>query len=387
MGDLKLLFITTSYPTKEQPVNGVFVREHAKAVQLCNDVAVLHCVVKNSNLKGLWRIEQDSDESINEGIPTWRVWRRRLPIRMISYFNFIWSIQRGFRHIVSTGFRPDIIHAHIYEAGVPAILIGKLYNIPVVITEHSSAFPRRLLSGNAILKAKFAFRQAKFVFPVSSALQKAIEGYGIRARFRILPNVVDTSVFYPSQKAKEVSNPKRILFAGLLVPIKGIPYLLKALAQLNRQRGDWQLDIVGDGPSRIEYEHLAQQLGISYKVIFNKTKSKKEVAEFMRQADLFVLPSLAETFSVGTAEALATGIPVLATRSGGPEEFVTEERGLLIPPGNTEALFKGLDYMLNNLERFNTEQISHYATEHFSPERVGKQLQRVYLECIAGRKG
>jgi glycosyltransferase involved in cell wall biosynthesis len=387
MGSVKVLFITTWYPTKKQPVSGVFVREHAKAVRLCNDVVVLHCVVKNSNLKGLWRIEQDTDESINEGIPTWRVCRRRLPIRIISYFNFIWSILRGFRHIVSTGFRPDIIHAHIYEAGVPAILIGKLYNIPVVITEHNTAFPRRLLSGNAILKAKFAFRQAQFVFPVSSALQKAIEGYGIRARFRILPNVVDTSVFYPSQKAKEVSNPKRILFAGLLVPIKGIPYLLKALAQLNRQRGDWQLDIVGDGPSRIEYEHLAQQLGISYKVIFNKTKSKKEVAEFMRQADLFVLPSLAETFSVGTAEALATGIPVLATRSGGPEEFVTEERGLLIPPGNTEALFKGLDYMLNNLERFNTEQISHYATEHFSPERVGKQLQRVYLECIAGRKG
>lgn len=387
MGSLKVLFITTWYPSKEQPVGGVFVREHAKAVRLCNDVVVLHCAVKNSNLKGLWRIEQDTDESINEGIPTWRVCRRRLPIRIISYFNFIWSILRGFQHIVSTGFRPDIIHAHIYEAGVPAILIGKFYNIPVVITEHNTAFPRRLLSGNAILKAKFAFKQAKFVLPVSSSLQKAIEGYGIRARFRILPNVVDTSVFYPSPKAKEVSNPKRILFTGLLVPIKGIPYLLKALAQLNRQRGDWQLNIVGDGPSRIEYVHLVEQLGITQKVTFHGTKSKQEVAEFMRQADLFVLPSLAETFSVVTAEALATGIPVLATRSGGPEEFVTKEAGLLVNPGDAEALFNGLDYMLNRLEMFSPNQISRYAIEHFSPDRVGEQLHKIYLECIEKCEG
>ena len=118
-----------------------------------------------------------------------------------------------------------------------------------------------------------------------------------------------------------------------------------------------------------------------------KCRAKKEVAEFMRLADFLVLPSLFETFSVVTAEALTSGIPVLATRCGGPEEFVTKDVGLLVPPGNTEALFNGLDYMLNNLERFNTEQISHYATEHFSPERVGEQLHRVYLECIARCKG
>jgi glycosyltransferase involved in cell wall biosynthesis len=98
------------------------------------------------------------------------------------------------------------------------------------------------------------------VLPVSFALQKAIESYGIHARFQIIPNTVDTSVFYSSSHFRNRSNLKRILFVGLLVPVKGIPYLLKAVTQLRRQRDDWHLEIVGDGPKRLEYTNLAATL-------------------------------------------------------------------------------------------------------------------------------
>jgi glycosyltransferase involved in cell wall biosynthesis len=380
----KVLFITSWYPTKEQPVEGVFVREHAKAVRFYNDVVVLHCSTKTPNLKGLWQIEQELDKRITKGIPTYRVWRRRLPIRIISYFNLIWSVQRGFHHIVSTGFSPDILHANIYEAGVPAVLIGKLYKIPVVITEHSTAFPRRLLSRVGILQAMFAFGLCDLVLPVSLSLQKAIQEYRIKAKFQVVPNVVDTTLFFPITDLAYKGNSKRLLFVGLLDSShkKGVPYLLRALAKLWEKHNEWHLDIVGDGPARKEYEQLATDLGLKDKITFHGFRSKQEVAEFMRQADLFVLPSLFETFSVVAAEALTTGIPVLATHCGGPEEYITKDVGLIVPSGNTEALSKGLDYMLDHLEIFNPNKISSYAVERFSPNRVGKQLNKIYVECI-----
>ncbi len=378
MERLKVLFITNWYPTREEPVKAVWVREHAKAVRLYDDVLVLHCVGSDLNLKRLWRTEQETNERLREGIPTYRVWYRPSPIPKTSYFIYLWSIFRTFQHLVNEGFRPDIIHAHIYDAGGPAVLIGKLNRIPVVVTEHFSSFPRRLLGPLDVVKAWLAFRWAKRVLPVSSALQKAIEHYGIHAHFQVIPNVADTTLFFPPSHLREDINPKRILFVGQLAPVKGVPYLLQALSLLGQKRDDWHLDIVGDGDARMEYERLAVDLKLGDKVAFHGLKTKQEVADFMRRADLFVLPSLCETFSAPAIEALATGTPILATRCGGPEEFVIKDVGLLVPPGDAHTLCNGLDYMLDNLHLYSCKRISQYARERFSPELVGAKLHAVY---------
>jgi len=378
MERLKVLFMTNWYPTREEPVKAVWVREHAKAVRLYDDVLVLHCVGSDLNLKRLWRTEQETNERLREGIPTYRVWYRPSPIPKTSYFIYLWSIFRTFQHLVNEGFRPDIIHAHIYDAGGPAVLIGKLNRIPVVVTEHFSSFPRGLLGSLDVVKAWLAFRWAKRVLPVSSALQKAIEHYGIHAHFQVIPNVADTTLFFPPSHLREDINPKRILFVGQLAPVKGVPYLLQALSLLGQKRDDWHLDIVGDGDARMEYERLAVDLKLGDKVAFHGLKTKQEVADFMRRADLFVLPSLCETFSAPAIEALATGTPILATRCGGPEEFVIKDVGLLVPPGDAHTLCNGLDYMLDNLHLYSCKRISQYARERFSPELVGAKLHAVY---------
>ena len=100
----------------------------------------------------------------------------------------------------------------------------------------------------------------------------------------------------------------------------------------------------------------------------------------MRQSDLFILASMLETFSAASIEALASGTPVLATRCGGPEEFISAEVGRLVPPGDSRALFFALDEMLNNLTSFNPARLAQYAAERFSYQRVGAQFDSIYAE-------
>lgn len=380
MDRLKVLFLTNWYPTGEEPVKAVWVREHAKAVQIHDDVVVLHCLGPDPT-RG-YRIEQETDASLNEGIPTYRLSYRPASLRAGSYPVYLWSVLRAFRNLIDRGFRPDIIHAHVYDAGGAAVLVGALYRVPVVVSEHFSSFPQRLLGRLDVLKAWLGFRWASVVLPVSRSLQTAIERYGIRARFHVIPNVADTALFRPPAEAPKTGACKRILFVGQLVPVKGIPGLLRALSSLAESRNDWHLDIVGDGIARTEYEQLTVELGLGDRVTFHGSRPKRDVAEFMRGADVFVLSSLCETFSAPAAEALAAGTPVLATRCGGPQEFIVEEVGLLVAPGDAEALRSGLNYMLENLHLYSRRHIADYARERFSPECVGAQLHDVYRSLV-----
>ena len=383
---LKVLFLTEWYPTSEQPVGGIFVREHAKAVRLYDDVVVLHCAGADPKLPSLWRMEVESDELLSEGIPTYRVWRRQLPIRRIGYLLYLWSVLQAFRRLRAQGYRPHIIHGHIYDAGAAAVMLGKLYRIPVVMTEHSSGFLRRFLNGLDVVKPWLTFRWADAVLPVSRALQQAIEAYGIGARFQIVPNVVDTTVFAPTVVQEEHPH-CRLLFVGALESrhVKGVPYLLAAMAQLRQEREDWHLDIVGDGPARADYERRATELNLTGLVTFHGQKPKAEVAEFMRRADIFVLPSLWENLPCVVIEAMASGLPTVASETGGIPELISPTTGILVPPKDAARLATALADMIRFPGRFDREVIARQA-RRFSPAVVGQELDLVYRRVLHARR-
>jgi len=327
----------------------------------------------------------EADEQIEDGIRTIRIKHKVLPVSKVSYFVNLWAVFASFRKLVHDGWRPDVIHAHIYSAGVPAIILGKMYSLPVVVTEHFTGFPRRLIHGFSRMQAKFAFEWASLVCPVSEDLKKSIESYGIRARFKVIPNVVDISLFslqgsYDGGKTGE--SKKRILLVALLDPKKGIPYLLEALANLKKKRSDFILDIVGDGSYRSEYEALARELDLADMVRFHGLKTKQEVSEFMKRCDFFVLPSLFETFGVVFIEALACGKPVIGPDIGGPNEIITTDAGKLVPPANTDALTAAIGYMIDHYKDYSPEKMAQYARERFSYMAVGQMLDRVYREVI-----
>ena len=380
----KILLITPWYPRPEGDQEGTFVREHAKAIQIHHDVTVLHCSlhVRDERFRRLWKFTKVEDSALTDGIPTYRLHYRGISSGGRGYsFILPWAMLHAFRSLLKLWGRPDLIHATIFTDALYAVIIGRLYGIPVVVTEHSTAFPSHSLAAANIRRAKFGFALADRVMPVSTALKEAIERYGIRANFQVVPNTVDTEVFTPELAVRPRGGILRLIFVAGLFPRKGLDILLNALARLP-QRRDWILHIVGDGEQRGEYQQLAARLGQAEKVRFHGWITKLGVAELMRQMDLCIVPSLVETFSVVTIEAMACGIPVLATRCGRPEELINEETGILVQPGSVEILASALDTIIDRLDHYDRSAIARYAKGRFSRESVGEIFRELYVDVM-----
>jgi glycosyltransferase involved in cell wall biosynthesis len=377
----KVLFITPWYPNSREPVRGIFVQEHAKAVSLYDDVTVIHLDDSHSGERS---INEETDTILTRNLPTFQVRTSQPGIPILSSLSRVQNVFRAVRKIYGDD-PPDIIHANIYYTGVYGLLLGRWYGIPVVVTEHSSVFLRRILEKSAILKARFAMQGADVVMPASKALQKAIKSYGIRANFQVVPNVVDTELFYPGRVRPQHPKKKRLIFVGELRTshIKGMPYLLKGLHILNRN--DWCLDVVGGGPSRTQMEQQAEELGLGNRITFHGQQSKHKVAELMRRADLFVLPSLWETMGCVLIEAMATGLPIVATEVGGIPEIVDPDTGVLVPPSDPEALAEALANMLDSMDRYEQSAIIAKA-QRYSPRVIGHRIHTVYENCVMANR-
>ena len=380
--NLLILHISSWYPSKKKPVEGIFVREHVKAAAIYNDVIVICAEEVEDGERSLCTLE----ESIDDGIRTICLRYKKLAIPganilRLNYLCFLICVVKAFQKLLSKGVKPDIIHAHIYSSGVPAVLLGKLYKIPVIVTEHYSAFPLKQIRGFEKIKACIAFKWANLVCPVSENLKKHIEKYGIKTRFHIVPNAVDTTIFSPPKRmTPSERKKKRLLLVAMLRPIKGIPNLLHALAILLKRRNDFELIIVGDGPYREEYEKLVAKLGLEGVVSFHGLKTKKEVSEYMKDADIFVLPSVWENLPCVIIEALASGLPVVATNVGGIPELVNDENGVLVPPEDLYSLANALDYALN--KKWNRCRIAEKAVKQYSIETIGHIWTRIYHDLI-----
>ena len=387
MKPLKVLFLTAWYPSEVSPLSGVFIREHAKAASLDNDITVMYAYHNpDYKAKGLYEV----CEAVEEGIRTIRIRYRSPSAKPDSFISRLlrrWSTFSYFRHFMKEGWRPDIIHAHVYSAGVTAVILGRLYRIPVVITEHWTNFIERRLSWERRLAARFALNRANVILPVSEALKQSLEAYGINNSFRVVPNVVNTELFYPSPNEDKEDGKKRLLLVANLSPQKGITYLLQALKLVRGKRVDFSLDIVGEGikGARTEdYKEITRGLGLEDVVSFRGARPREEVAEFMRNCHFFAQPSLYETFGVVYIEAMACGKPVIASDIPGPDEFITENVGILVPPKDVKALAEALEFMLDHYADYSPEKIADYARERFSYEAVGKRLAEIYREVVTG---
>jgi len=286
----------------------------------------------------------------------------------------------GLRRLERSGFRADLFHAHVYQAGVAALVAAKRYRVPLVVSEHSSHFSLGTLQRSAARRARIVFRAADLVCPVSEHLRRSIEASGVRGRFDVVPNPVDTTVFAPCPPRGDRPT---ALFVGGLDPIKQVDVLIRAFARLGRS--DIQLELVGDGAARGELEALAERLGVARAVHFRGYLPREEVARRIALSSFLVLPSRTETFGCVLAEALAVGRPVVATRVGAIPEIVTADNGILVPPADEEALADALARMSHVYSDFDWRMLSSGARDRFGLEAVGRRWDEIYASLTARR--
>jgi glycosyltransferase involved in cell wall biosynthesis len=376
---LKVLFLTTNWPRPDSPVDGIFVREHARAAAEVADVRVVH--LERAAGEGLVDLRRIPDEEP----PAWRARYRRFG-KPVSVAGFVLGPLVAAERFARRGWRPDVIHAHSFLSALPALALGKRLRVPVAYTEHWTVFlPENPLELTPAMRlaARIALRGADLVLPVSGDLGEALRRLEPRARTRVVPNVVDENVF-ATGPPRTTNGPRRLLTAGLLdTERKGVDVLLEAFALL-RERNGVVLDVVGDGSLRPRYEELAERLGVRRAVTFHGLMPKAELAAQMRAADLFVLASRYENNPCVVLEAMATGLPVVATRVGGLPEVVDGHNGSLAPPNDPQAFASELETALARLDGFDRDEIARRTVERFGREAVGRQLAAVYEE-LAGR--
>ena len=380
MSRLRILVVPKWYPWPESPVFGIFCREHARALSTRHELAVLASLATRSPDFLLYRL---TDE-LEDGLRTLRVRYRRpwfrpaaLGCQLLGMLAALWRLRRG-------GFRPDIVHAHVYSAALPALLLARLSGALVVVTEHYTGFQRGIVRGADRLVARLAFRGADVVAAVSEDLAGHLRSIAPGARIRVLPNVVDTTVFTPaSQRAADGPagrrGPVRLLTVGALAEKKGHQHLLAAVARV-RERREVVLDVVGDGELRGELEARAGRLGLAGCVRFHGELGKPEVARLMGAADLFLLPSLHETFGCVLIEAMASGLPAVATRVGGVPEVLSAEAGTLVPARDPQALARAIEATLER--RFDPHQLARAAEQRYGYEAFCRRWTDVYEELL-----
>lgn len=253
----------------------------------------------------------------------------------------------------------SLVHAHFAPDGVLALPLARKLDLPLVVSLLGSdiTFPdeqiwrqSRIATKLYLLRRRLLFKYASaFVVPSEFLRSKAIERGFPGHKVHLIRHGVDLEFFRPNRTETEWGN---VLYVGRLIELKGLHFLIKAIARVRRQFPDVSLTVIGDGPQRAEFEALARE-ELGTKFVFMGAQPQSVVRDHMSRAYLFSMPSVTmptgqtEAFGLVFVEAQAMGLPVVAFSSGGiPEIVVNGETGFLVPERSVSGLAEHIATLL-----------------------------------------
>lgn len=327
-----------------------------------------------------------------------QIYIRPPKVNAIRKLKMLRMYQYGLKYIKKHFFEPDLVHLHVaYPLGQVALLWKKLLGYKYVMTEHWTIYQpqnKDVLVGRLKKKIVKIANNAELIMPVSLDLQHCMEGHGVHNRFQVIYNLVNTDMFKLGQPCIDSSlrtnlrgndmhgGKKRMLHISTLRDeAKNFSGILRVVEKLKQQRDDFELHVIHDYEAP-EFKTFVAEHNLTDCVIFHGKKTSAEVAEAYQKADFFVLFSNFENLPCVIVEAFASGVPVLSTSVGGIAEIVSDERGILIPQGDEEALLQGMNQMLDHCREYDREAIRDYAIKTFAAQNIGQQIFEVYKEVV-----
>ena len=276
--------------------------------------------------------------------------------------------------------KPDIIHTRLSSAAMIGGHWGRRLHIPVVST--IDKYPK-----------KKYYKQSTKLIPCSAAIADHMQKQGFSdSDMQVIFNPANVAEYSRDlQKRKHYRDASGIqdtdfvfLGAGRFVDWKGFDTLLEACSALSNNSDctrNWKLWLAGDGPERQNleaYVHSSPNLGAKVKF----WGFVDDIRPLMWASDLFILPSRNEPFGLVLLEAMASGLPVIATSSGGPLDLVSVDSGWLFSAGDVQALAQRLAAVLNMSDLRSYSQAAQVRAGNFSVEKIGDQTIRFYESVI-----
>lgn len=371
--DRSVLVVTHLFPTGPRDIRGPWVAEQVDALNALTPMRVLCCS----------HVATDRTEVRASGV-------------QVTFRSTATPFGSGRRGLIASSIRYDralerylrsdptvrLVHAHF---GIPDAIVAYRHarraRLPLVVTLHGDdaffVLPRRDPIGWTMRRA---VEGAHAVICVSSAIADAVRAALPSVEPLVVSNGFDGALFSVADAPRDLG----FLFVGTLVPIKNLAVLLRAYARV-RDRTAASLTIAGDGPLRAELQSLATELGIADRVHLLGAQDRAEVAGLMRRSSALVLPSRSEGWPLVVGESLACGTPVVASRVGGiPEMFDSQDAGILVTPGDEDALAGAL--LEIDGRKHDPQRVS--AASRVRPwSTQSERIAAVYDDVLRGRLG
>lgn len=371
---LSILFTSSWYPSKAHFTVGNFVQRHAEAVATLCDVWVLY-VASMPQWQGPPRIEEHREKNVNTVV----VYCKH------GFFAKRKAFVKGAYHLMrSKNLHFDAAHHNVlWPHGWQARWLKNKFKLPYIVTEHWTGYDLSLSrKRHPLLRwmSQFGTSGASYICPVTSDLQQKMEAFGIHGLYKVVPNVVDTSIF--QLRTPSLGAVRFIHVSSLVDAHKNISGMLRAWKKATDENPQMHLSLGGDGPIN-HWKNEAEKLQIPRHTIdFFGEIPWHEVAEKMKNSDTLVLFSNYENLPCVIVEALACGLSIISTRVGGISEHITPERGILVAPADEEALSEALLSMAQTHGEYKPTTLRAYSVQHFGEQSIAEQFQAIYLKAI-----
>ena len=368
MSKKKVLHLAKWYPNKEETLLGIFVQKHIESVQQSYDNKVISIYETNTINSNIHRV-------VNHFNNTEQVifYYKKGLLNKIKVLCRVWKETKRFQ--------PHLIHAHVMGwTSSLAYFFSGTNQTPYLITEHWSGYRKKgyaqLNFISKILRKKSA-KKAKQISVVSNFLKEDMLKCGVKANYTTIGNIVDG-------KALDIEKNRTFSFVfvgDLIQETKNVKGILEAFAELINHNKNIHLDIIGDGKDLENYKELSDKLELNDHVFFHGNQSNDYVFKILSRSHALLLNSYIETFSIICAEALLCGIPVIATKCGGPESFLNDKTGILIDLDNKKQLTIAMESILNNYNQYEPEKLKSMVHQ-FSMEIIGEKINQKYLLAL-----
>lgn len=379
---MKIFVIARGYPSDQEPTWGCFEKDQAEALaKLGHLVTYLSVDTRFRKYRRSLGMKHNIINKVSiyilEFIPFAVLFfvPKRLKEIFYTYLYF-----RVFKQAIKQEGCPDVLYAHYLGYMKFAILFGKKYNIPTIGLEHWSKLAAKQIQPDMLSLARQIYPQLNQLITVSSFLKNNIKKNIDVNNIQVVPNLLGEEFTYRSNNTKHSFT---IVSAGRLVSSKGFDLLIDAVHQIQTLLpNEWKLLIIGGGEMKATLQKQINTLHLQEHIQLVGPQTKAEIVRLFQQSDLFALPSQMETFGVVYIEALACGLPIIATDCGGPSDIITKENGILIPNEDMEALKEAILHISNNLNDYNREAIAKDCQARFAPDVIAKRLTTIFEETI-----